>query len=256
MKLPEAITGLLGKTKAGGAKDNQVMTLPPDIFITTQANHLYNSQIYRMMLKVALVEALICCLLIIAAIVVLARAKPNDRFFVSAVNGRLERVMPLDTPLQNDSELLTLVADNVASALTFGYIDQEQRYRLTADPFATNVHDKLLQSVLGKDLMASLAPKALVFKSSVDPSLGGGVLSKGRERDNIYRWQMQIPLMVTIISGNGTQPEQKVPWHVIVKVERSRTLDLGMSYQIIDILGAKQAGPAQVVKSSSAGGTP
>jgi hypothetical protein len=257
MKLPEALTSLLGKAKAGGAKDNQVVTLPPDIFVTTQASHLYNSHLYRLTLKIALGEALICAVLIIVAIIMMAQAKPTDRFFVSAANGRLERVMPLDTPLQTDTEILSLVADNVASSLTFGYIDREQRQRLTSDPFATGIPEKLQVAVVGKERLAALSTQALVFKAAVDPSLGGGILKKGREGDNIYRWQMQLPIQLQTISGSGALPEQKQPWHILVKVERARTLDLGLSYQIIDILGAQPAGPPQVVKSAPApGGTP
>jgi hypothetical protein len=159
--------------------------------------------------------------------------------------------MPMDTPLMSNDELLSSVAANISGALTFGYIDREQRARLTSDPFADGIHAALLDAVIGKELLNNLASKSLIFRAAVDPSIGGGIIQQGRATDNIYRWQMQIPIMLTRISANNDVPNEKAPWHVLVEAQRSPSLDLGLSYQINRILGAKQAGPAQPVTANT-----
>ncbi len=239
------------KATAVTQKDTEVLQNPPDHLKSIENHHLFTRDSYRVLLKVALGQAFVALALVVVSIVLLFQANPNDRFFVSSISGRIESVIPLDQPLMTDDEVFSRVADDIAAALTFGFLDKEQRRKLSVDAFEPGTLDSLQKAVLTSAALDNLLARALVFSAKIDPSLGGGILDKGIHDTHIYYWVVQVPLRLSVQEGLGATRARQTPWLVTVEVQRSRSIDLGRNYTVTTIERAQQIGDEVSVELAS-----
>ena len=224
------------------AAGNEPMRQSPDLLQITQLNYQYNRNNYRTMVRYAIAEAGIVLALILVAGYITLSANPQDRFFVASVDGRISRIFPLDTPTANNGEMYTRIGLGVAASLTFGFLDYDQRRQEVAALYEQEAQETLYKAFLGAPGVAQMQQNNYVYVSAVEPSRPGGVLSQGVSEDNIYRWVIQVPLLVTRKTGTSEQADNVARWTVQVLVERARSLEISRGFIITRILAMQKEG--------------
>jgi len=236
--------------KGGNApaqQNTEVMNPPIDTLTSVQISYKFHRGVYHILIKLALLEGLIILGLIGGCIWVIISATPLDRFFVSSVNGRINRVIPLDVPTMEGSELFSRTVDDVAAALTFGYLDYEQR-RIEA---SAHINDEALQklqfALIGTGGISQMTQDDSFYSAAIDPTRGGGIIRSRVNSEFVLEWVMNIPLNITYHRNKPTTSETITPWNVTVLVQRARRLETSLGYVITQVLDVKAVGPAQPV---------
>jgi len=244
------ILGIIGfgpsKTPAAAAAGNEQMAKAPDLLQITQLDYHYNRNNYRTMVRYAIAEAGIILVLIVVAAYIILSANPQDRFFVASVDGRISRIFPLDAPTADNKEMYVRIGTGVAASLTFGFLDYEQRRQEVSTLYEQEALDTLYKTFLGGDAgITQMQQNNYVYVSAVEPSRPGGVVSQGVSEDNIYRWVIQVPLLVTRKVGASDEANETSRWTAQVLVERARSLEISRGFSITRILAMQKEGGAK-----------
>lgn len=249
------LLGFGGSSTGGGAqKDTEVMRPIPDVFESVGRNYRFQRSSYHALINIALGQAIIILLLTLGSIAVLATARPVDRFFVAAGDGRISRIVPLDTPIFNNVEMFSRVSDAVAGALTFGYLDYDQRLIEIGPSFAPGVLASIHKKLLGDAGAADVVQKGLVFSTSI-PGQGVTIPRQGINGLKIYEWVIQTRLEVTRTEGYGEAATSTMtPMVATVLVQRAKQVEVQRGFIIAALLDLKPLGAPQPVKTPASAG--
>ena len=246
-----SLAGLGGASKKGGnapaQQNTEVMSPPIDTLTSVQVSYKFHRSVYHVLIKVALLQGLLTLGLIGGCLWIIVSATPLDRFFVSSVSGRIDRVIPLDVPTMDAGELFSRTADDVAAALTFGYLDYEQRRLESAEHISPDALQKIQAALLKDGGISQMAQNDSFFSTVVDPARGGGIMRNRVNNQFVMEWVMNIPLNITQHSNKPTVSETVTPWNVTVLVQRARKLETSLGYVITQVLDIQPVGPAQAV---------
>jgi hypothetical protein len=252
LDLLQKIPGFPSISPLGGQTGTEVMQLPSDTLTAIQANHLYNRYIYRKLMRLTIIQAALILVMIVVAASIIILANPQDRFFVASSNGTITRILPLDTPLMNDTDVYVRVGTAVADAATFGFLDFQQRRNEVSSAFQGKPLDELYAQILGSGGTSAMNNNQRVYIAKVEPSRPGGVVKKTIVT-NIFQWVIQVPLIITIQTATGAQPDMIQRWTVQVLTERSKSVESPGGIVITRLLGAAPDGPAQPAPATSRG---
>ncbi len=226
--------------KANARKDSEVFQAPSDVLRSTLAAYLFYRDGYRTLVFFSLWLGLALIGLTLFCCVVILSARPQDRFFTASVDGRVDQLLPLDTPTSSVAEMQGRVSLALTDALTFGYLDYEQRRAENQGPFSASAYDKLYRMIIGREGLERMYQEPLVFCAEPEPSMPAGVLRSGINKYFIYEWVFQIPLRVVVKADTPGAEPHSVAWVVQALVERATDVDVRSGYIITDILSATQ----------------
>lgn len=241
------VFGLLGsKTVAGGVRNSEVYQPPADTLISAQGRFNFFRDTYRLLLNISLLLAFIMIGLIATNCWIVFSAKPQDRFFVAAVDGRVLPVLPLDLPNAPSNEVLNRVGTAITDSLTFGYLDQDFRRAELSPLFAPTIIEKVQQAVaLNNSDMQQLTSQLKSFVTAFDPRRAGGILAQGTNpQTHIYEWIVQLPITVTTKLGVDNTPTTVQPFTLQIIVKRSLSVESRYGYLISGIVAVHADGPA------------
>lgn len=238
------IFGLFGVRPAGAA--SEVLHVSPDLLSSTLGHYQVHRNSYRMLIKVCVVQGLFLLTLLWICFWFVATAEPRDRFYVAAVDGRVQQIFPLDEALVSDQEMTVRVAQAITDALSFGARDYQINRGRNLKFFSTRALDALYSIPLGKDISAAQLDMDTSFKAEVDKTRPGGVVRNEVGNDFIRQWIIQVPLKVTKQNELTGEKGATSLWTVSVLARRSRDVAVRQGYQIDRVLGAAQVQPAPV----------
>ena len=232
IKPAEILAKLLGSSVRS---DSEVFQAPADVLMTTLGHHHFYSNAYRTLLRIAIGLGFTVIALILVSCWVVLTAHPQDRFFVAAVDGRVERILPLDTPVATNDEMVTRVAMALGKALTFGFLDYDQR-RVENRPFFTNqAFDQLHRLVLGAGGTSRMTEDQRIYKTEVDRTKPPLVLRQEVNKDFTYEWVFQIPVIVSSFRGASEEPEAVHPLTLNVLVQSAREVEVTRGYVVTQV---------------------
>ena len=236
----------------GPQRGTEVIQLSKDLLTSLEKDYAFNRNTYRILINLTILQAIIILLMIGANCWMVLTAKPVDRFFVAAVDGRITPIIPLDTPIMDNSEVFSRTANSVASAMTFGYLDMEQRRNEMGQGFSPRALNKLQETLIGSAGMASLAEKGRFFSTEINKSGPGTILQQGiNPATNIYEWLIQIRVIVTETSGFDTNAQSvATPMVITATVLRAKEIELQRGYIIDSINSIVAEGPSKPVAAS------
>lgn len=241
--------------KTGTRKDSEVFQAPSDILVAAQASCLFYRDGYRTLVFLSLWLGSVLIGLTLFCCVIILSARPQDRFFTASVDGRVEQLVPLDTPTSNPHDMQGRLLLALANALTFGYLDYEQRRAENQAPFSPAAYEKLYRLVIGREGFEKMYQDQLVFNAVAEPALPAGLLRSEVNRFFIYEWVFQLPVRVTVKADTPGAEARSSVWVLQVLVERATDVDIRSGYVITDILSATQVPvPAGAQPSVTGGG--
>jgi len=181
--------------------------------------NIYYRDGYRNIMNIAILEALAIVALIIALIVTISVSRPQDRFFATTSDGRLIRMIALNEPNMNEAALISWAARASSDVMTFGFHDYQKRLQEASAYFTRRGWQSFTEAIDRSRVMEGVQQAQRVVTAA--PKSAPVIEQQGLV-DGIYRWVVQMPLIVTYQSGTATQSETVNVTLVIVRVS---TLD-------------------------------
>ncbi len=174
---------------------------------------------YRFWMKVSFTLSIAIVLLLVALAITIAVSRPQDRFFATTADGRLIRMVPLNEPNMNDAALVSWVARAASDVMTFGFHDYQRRLQESSSYFTRRGWQTFSEALQRSRIMEGVEKAQQVVTSA--PQKAPTIIQQGLA-NGIYRWVVQVPLVVTYQSGTAQQSDVLNVQLVVVRVS---TLD-------------------------------
>lgn len=192
---------------------------PPGALEAVVTRNLFYRDGYRNLVKIAILEGMAIVALILALAITIAVSRPQDRFFATTADGRLIRMVPLDQPNMNDAALISWAARAGSDVMTFGFHDYQRRLQESSSYFTRRGWQSFTEALDRSRVMEGVQQAQRVVTAAPKSA---PVIEQQGFVDGIYRWVVNLPLIVTYQSGTATQSDTVNVQLVIVRVS---TLD-------------------------------
>lgn len=192
---------------------------PPGPLEAVVTRNLYYRDGYRNIVKIAVLEGLALVVLVAALAITIAVSRPEDRFFATTADGRLIRMVPLNEPNMNDAALISWAARASSDIMTFGFHDYQRRLQESSTYFTRRGWQSFTEALERSRVMEGVQKTQQVVTAA--PKSAPVIVQQGLV-DGIYRWIIELPLIVTYQSGTATQSDTVNVQLVVVRVS---TLD-------------------------------
>lgn len=172
---------------------------------------------YRLALRVAVIQTFIIFGLIGAMFFIIAVHQPENRYFATTEDGRLIPMVPLSEPNLSTPALLAWTAQAASETMSFSFsnyrrnLQQSSRYFTKEgwESFSLALQQaQIIKSVEENNQEVSAVPR------------GAPVLKFGGVVGGQYQWQVQIPMILTYVSGSKSRSENLLITIVVVRVPR------------------------------------
>lgn len=192
---------------------------PPGPLETVVTRNLYYRDGYRNLIKIAILQGMAIVALIVALALTIAVSRPQDRFFATTSDGRLIRMVALNEPNMNDAALVSWSARAASDVMTFGFHDYQRRLQEASSYFTRRGWQSFTEALQRSRIMEGVTQAQRVVTAA--PKSAPVIIQQGLV-DGIYRWIVELPLVVTYQSGTAQQSDTINVQLVIVRVS---TLD-------------------------------
>ena len=206
---------------ASPSKNNKKNAIEPPIgpleAVVTR-NSFYRDG-YRNLVKIAVLEGVAIVILLTALAITIAVSRPEDRFFATTSDGRLIRMISLNEPNMNDAAIVSWAARAASDVMTFGFHDYQRRLQEASVYFTRRGWQSFTEALDRSRIMEGVQQSQRVVTAA--PKSAPVITQQGLV-DGIYRWVVELPLIVTYQSGTITQSDTLNLQLVLVRVS---TLD-------------------------------
>jgi intracellular multiplication protein IcmL len=189
---------------------------PLDTVIT---RNIFYRDGYRNLVKLAIIQGLVILVLIISLAITIAVSRPQDRFFATTSDGRLIRMIPLNESNMTDAAIISWAARASSDVMTFGFHDHQKRLQETSIYFTRRGWQSFTEALSRARIIESVEANQQVVTAA--PQRAPVIVQQGLVA-GIYRWILEVPLVVTYQSGTAQQSSNLTINMVIVRVS---TLD-------------------------------
>lgn len=192
---------------------------PPGPLEAVVTRNAYYRDGFRNLVKIAVLQGMAIVALIAALAITISVSRPQDRFFATTSDGRLIRMVALNEPNMNDAAIVSWAARAASDVMTFGFHDYQRRLQEASTYFTrrgwqsfTEALDRsrVIEGIQQGQRVVTAAPKS------------APVISQQGLVDGVYRWVVELPLIVTYQSGTAQQSDTINVQLVLVRVS---TLD-------------------------------
>jgi intracellular multiplication protein IcmL len=175
---------------------------------------------YRSLLKLAVFQCVAILALIGAMFFVIEVHQPENRYFATTEDGRLIPMVALSEPNLSSPALLSWAAQASTEVMTFGFNDYRRRMQEASRNFTRKGWESFTKALEGSRIVDMVEANQQVVTAAPRgaPVLLEEGLVKGR-----YQWTIQIPMVVTYMSGSKSRNDQLMVTLVVVRVPRLET---------------------------------
>ncbi len=172
---------------------------------------------YRSLLKVALIQSVVILGLIGAMYYIVKVNQPKNYYFATTEDGRLIPMVPLSQPNLSVPSLMSWVAQSATGVMTFGFSDYRRRLQESSRNFTKRGWESFTRALQRSRIieMVEVNQQIITAAPKGAPVLESEGLVAGR-----YQWVVQVPLILTYISGSKTYNTGLLVTIVVVRVPR------------------------------------
>lgn len=174
---------------------------------------------FRNLIRIVILQTVIVIGLILALIVFMTSAKPDDRYFATTADGRLMQLVPLDRANMNTSALMSWATQAVTETMTFGYHDYQRRLQQASRHFTRRGWESFAGALQKAKIIDSITANQQVV--TAEPR-SAPILQNQGVLNGKYRWLLSMPLRVTYKTGSQQRVENL---NVKLLVERVPSLE-------------------------------
>ncbi len=172
---------------------------------------------YRLALRVAVMQGFIILLLISAMFYIIHVHQPENRYFATTEDGRLIPMVALNEPNLSTPALLSWVAQSASETMSFSFSNyrrnlQEASRNFTRsgwESFSTALQNaRIIESIVANTQEITAVPR------------GAPILKSEGVQNGQYQWIVQIPMILTYVSGSKSRDDHWMITIVVVRVPR------------------------------------
>lgn len=172
---------------------------------------------YRILQSIAVMQAIMICVLILIMFYVIHIHQPENRYFATTEDGRLVPMVTLNEPNLSTPALTSWAAQAATEVMTFGFHDYRRRLQESSRNFTRTGWDsftkamdraRIIQLVEAQQQVVTAAPESAPIVVSEGVSMGR------------YQWMVQMPLIVNYQSAGGQRTDKLLIQMLIVRVPR------------------------------------
>lgn len=172
---------------------------------------------YRLALRVAVIQCFIIFGLIGAMFFIIHVHQPENRYFATTEDGRLIPMVPLSQPNLSTPALLSWVAQAASETMSFSFSNYRRNLQESSRYFTREGWESFSKALQQAKIIESIEENTqeLTAVPRGAPILKYEGLSGGQ-----YQWQVQIPMVLTYVSGSKSRSDSWIITIVVVRVPR------------------------------------
>ncbi len=194
------------------------MSATRDALATVMNRNAFYRDGYRLLLKIALIEAFAIIVLVASLTATVLSFEPKHTFFATTADGRIINIIPLNEPFQSRNNVIAWAADVTKRVMEFGFHDYRKRLQDVSSNFTANGWETFTKALEQSRILEAVEARKLVVTAQVNQApqlLEEGVVN------GVYRWILRFPVT---ISFQGEQPPQPMRVNLTLVVVRVSTL--------------------------------
>lgn len=172
---------------------------------------------YRLALRVAVIQAFIIFGLIGAMFFIISVHQPENRYFATTEDGRLIPMVPLSEPNLSTPALLSWSAQAVSETMSFSFSNYKRNLQESSRHFTKTGWESFSSALQSAKIIESIV--ANTQEITAVPR-GAPVLSFEGIVAGQYQWRLQIPILLSYVSGSKTRSDNWIITLVVVRVPR------------------------------------
>lgn len=172
---------------------------------------------YRLALRVAVIQCFIIFGLIGAMFFIIHVHQPENRYFATTEDGRLIPMVPLTQPNLSTPALLSWVAQATSETMSFSFSNYRRNLQEASRHFTRTGWESFSTALQQARIIESI--EANTQELTAVPR-GAPILKYEGVVGGQYQWQVQIPMILTYVSGSKSRSDNWIITLVIVRVPR------------------------------------
>lgn len=166
---------------------------------------------YRALLRRVTAQAFVIMGLLIAVIVLMPVLKPIYLYETLSSDKKSQNLnqilIPLDMPNLTDQAILSWAATSITEVMTFGFGDFDQRMLSQRPLFTSEGWDAFTKAIREQNMRANFKQSQLVLTSI--PANAPVIIGKGVDEKGLYKWLIEMPLVMTYTTNNNVTTQQR-----------------------------------------------
>lgn len=212
-KLPPKPKGM-EKTGAVAPQKPEVTTPLGNVVIR---NQFYRDG-YRTLVKISLVLSAALFASIMTFIVFLNVYTPTRTYFATTEDGRVVPMIPLSQANLSKPALLSWAAMAATETMTFGFHDYRKRLQESSRHFTRRGWASFTKALQDSGMIETVTVNRQVVTTSLQSA--PTILAEGVMPNGVYRWEVEMPILVTYELGQSRQNTSMNIRLVIVRVPK------------------------------------
>jgi intracellular multiplication protein IcmL len=173
---------------------------------------------YRTLVKVALIQGLAILGLILTYIVFLNTYTPTRTYFATTEDGRVVPMIPLSQANLSKPALLSWAAQAASETMTFGFHDYRRRLQESSRHFTRGGWGSFTRALQESGMIETITTNRQVISTA--PRSAPTILAEGLMPNGVYRWEVEMPILVTYELGQSRRSDSMNIRLVIVRVPK------------------------------------
>jgi intracellular multiplication protein IcmL len=172
---------------------------------------------YRLALRVAVIQCFIIFGLIGAMFFIIYVHQPENRYFATTEDGRLIPMVALNEPNLSTPALLSWVAQAASETMSFSFSNYRRSLQESSRNFTRTGWESFSTALQQSRIIESI--EANTQEVTAVPR-GAPVLNYEGVSGGVYQWRVQIPMILTYVSGSKQRTDNWIITLVVVRVPR------------------------------------
>jgi intracellular multiplication protein IcmL len=210
-----------GAASSAGASQKMGTTRPESANVSGLGHVVVRNEFYRdgyrLALRVAVIQAFIIFGLIGAMFLIISVHQPENRYFATTEDGRLIPMVPLSEPNLSTPALLSWSAQAVSETMSFSFSNYRRNLQEASRHFTKTGWESFSKALQDARIIESVEENTQEITAV---PRGAPILKFQGLVGGQYQWQVQIPMILTYISGSKTRSDNLIVTLVVVRVPR------------------------------------
>lgn len=172
---------------------------------------------YRLALRIAVIQCFVIFGLIGAMFFIIYVHQPENRYFATTEDGRLIPMVALNEPNLSTPALLSWAAQAASETMSFSFSNYRRSLQESSRHFTRSGWESFSAALQAARIIETV--EANTQEVSAVPR-GAPILRYEGVSGGVYQWQVQIPMLLTYVSGAKSRTDNWIVTLVIVRVPR------------------------------------
>lgn len=173
---------------------------------------------YRTLVKIALVQGISVLALVAMFVIFLNIYTPTRTYFATTEDGRTVPMIPMSQANLSRPALLSWAAQAASETMTFGFHDYRRRLQESSRHFTGRGWASFTKALQDSGMIETVNDNRQVLTAI--PRSAPTILAEGLTPSGVYRWEVEMPMLVTYELGQTNRSDSMNIRLVIVRVPK------------------------------------